>query len=191
VWQIYSDDPYYDQTLLDYRVNQGPRSRWVTGEVYIDSGLEDALNVDRDSFNRFHPEFRAVQTFVHEVLRTQIFPDVYRKMERRSERKKKSKEKDRKDHLEAVVSDVFESTVTVRVAGDQEAAEKKPRARINESGDRVIVTLPPAESLRTKKPQQQSAAAILAIFEVALREQTDELRREVFTKLLLDLLKGW
>ena len=40
---------YYDQSMLDYRSNEGPRSRWVTGEIYVHEGLEDALNVDRDS----------------------------------------------------------------------------------------------------------------------------------------------
>jgi hypothetical protein len=68
---------YYDQTLLDYRVNQGPRNRWITGEVFMDEGLEDALNIDRDSFNRFHPEFRAVQADIHDTLKGEIFPKVY------------------------------------------------------------------------------------------------------------------
>ena len=54
---------YYDPSLLDYRFNQGPRSRWLTGEIFVDEGLEDALNIDRDSFNRFHPQFRAVQQY--------------------------------------------------------------------------------------------------------------------------------
>jgi hypothetical protein len=69
---------YYDQTMLDYRFNQGPRSRWLTGEIYVDEGLEDALNIDRDSFNRFHPEFKEIQEHIHQILKDEIFPAVYK-----------------------------------------------------------------------------------------------------------------
>src|SRR5262249_5599347 len=75
---------YYDPSFLDYPFNEGPRAKWVTGELFIRSGLEDALNVDRDSFNRFHPEFRAVQEYVHEILHKKVFPEVYRKLSKRS-----------------------------------------------------------------------------------------------------------
>src|SRR5260370_25986911 len=159
---------YYDSTRLDSRGNQGPRSRWVTGEIYVDAGLEDALNVDRDSFNRFHPEFRAVQSFIHDMLKTEIFPDVYRKMEARSEQRRETKEKTRKDHLESVVSQALESTVHVRVETKKEASEESPRAMVTETAGRVVVTLPPAESHRTRKPQRKSATAIIGIFEIAV-----------------------
>src|SRR5258708_7366874 len=33
---------YYDQSMLDFRSNEGPRSRWITGEIYVHEGLEDA-----------------------------------------------------------------------------------------------------------------------------------------------------
>jgi hypothetical protein len=182
---------YYDQTLLDFRVNQGPRSRWITGEIYVDTGLEDALNVDRDSFNRFHPEFRHIQSFIHDMLKKEVFPDVYRKMESRSEHKVQKKEKTRKKHLATVVGEQLDSDVTIRVAPASDEATEDPRAKVTETKDGVVVTLPPPESLHTKKAAQQSAAAILAVFEVALREATKERQREVFTDLLLKLLKGW
>ena len=41
---------YYDPSLLDYRYNEGPRAKWLTAEVFVDEGLADALNIDRDSF---------------------------------------------------------------------------------------------------------------------------------------------
>ena len=58
---------YYDTSMLDYRINEGPRSRWLTGEIYVSEGLEDALNIDRDSFNKFHPQYRALQSYVHDM----------------------------------------------------------------------------------------------------------------------------
>jgi hypothetical protein len=183
---------YYDQTLLDYRINQGPRSRWVTGEIYVDEGLEDALNVDRDSFNRFHPDFKAVQAFIHKMLKEKIFPDVYRQMESRTESKTKAKERTRKEHLEDVVGEVLEAPVKIRVEKRQEARGRaEPHVTVSETDKGIVVSLPAADTIDTKKPYQQSAAAILAIFEIALREKTEARKREIFAELLLNLFKGW
>src|SRR5579863_7122775 len=83
---------YYDTSMLDYRINEGPRSRWLTGEIYVSEGLEDALNIDRDSFNKFHPQYKALQTYIHNVLQKTIFPNVYKKIEVRSEARAESRE---------------------------------------------------------------------------------------------------
>lgn len=58
----------YESDLLDYPVNVGPMIGGLTGEIYIDQGLEDALNIDRNSFNETHPHFIAVQNKLFEVL---------------------------------------------------------------------------------------------------------------------------
>src|SRR5208337_2825181 len=102
---------YYDQSMLDYRINEGPRSRWITGEIFVTRGLEDALNIDRDSFNRFHPEFRVLQDYVHNVLKGQIFPRVYKQIDKRSAVRQKAKYKARKEHLSNVIRDKILSGV--------------------------------------------------------------------------------
>ena len=41
----------YDSTFLNYYERiETIRNRWVSGEIFIDDGLEAALNLDRDSF---------------------------------------------------------------------------------------------------------------------------------------------
>jgi len=102
---------YYDPSMLDYRNNEGPRSRWVTGEIFVEEGLEDALNIDRDSFNRFHPEFRALQSHVHEVLQKEVFPDVYRNIEVRSVQRRQEKSGKREKVLREVVRSGEERSV--------------------------------------------------------------------------------
>jgi Histidine kinase-, DNA gyrase B-, and HSP90-like ATPase len=104
---------YYDPSMLDYRTNEGPRSRWLTGEVYIDEGLEDALNVDRDSFNRVHPEFKVIQTALHDALK-KVFSDVWRNIDVRSDHRAKARERTRKKQLETIISDAVESQVVIR-----------------------------------------------------------------------------
>jgi hypothetical protein len=178
---------YYDGTMLDYRWNEGPRSRWLTGEVFVTSGLEDALNIDRDSFNRFHPEFRAVQEAVHKVLKTKIFPQVYKQIKVRSDRKKEEKARARSTHLARILSTELNRRVSIKSPG----TSNQEKVKVVPSGDRVSVALPSAETLHTKRTYQSLAAAVLAVFETAIRKQSKEQQRDTFKELLLDLLSRW
>jgi Histidine kinase-, DNA gyrase B-, and HSP90-like ATPase len=181
---------YYDQTMLDYRHNEGPRNRWITGEIYVDEGLEDALNIDRDSFNRFHPQFKQLQEFVHDVLKDDVFPKVYKQIDVRSARRMEEKGKQHVSHLSAVLSDVLDTRVTVR--GGQTKAEKAAEFPVLvEQKTGVSVVLPDSENVSIKKSQKSLALAVLAIFEAAMSESTATRRREAFRSALLALLSKW
>lgn len=179
---------YYDPSLLDYRFNEGPRSRWVTGEIFVSKGLEDALNIDRDSFNRFHPEFKAVQEYVHKMLREQIFPDVYKQIEVRSTARKEEREQVRRREIAKVISSKIESPVSLRYTP---ISQEKQAPRVRKLLERTVLSLPKPQTLPTKKSQQQLASAILGIFEISLREPTKDKQRSTFSDLLLDLLSRW
>ena len=181
---------YYDPSMLDYRYNEGPRSRWLTGEISVTEGLEDALNIDRDSFNRFHPQFRAVQEYLHSVLHDDVFPNVYKQIEVRSTAKARTKRHARTSHLSKVLSGLVEAKVSVRESKDED----------EDSGSSVVlkrrrkgleVALPAEGRIDTKKSNRQLAASILAIFEMAMKERSLRRKREVFQQSLLELLAQW
>jgi hypothetical protein len=179
---------YYDQSMLDYRSNEGPRNRWITGEIFVDQGLEDALNIDRDSFNRFHPEFRAVQEYVHTLLRKEIFPVVYQNIEKRSAVRDDTKSRARRAQLAKVLTKAAEKPVSVSFSAEEDA---RPKVTLRGKEDRAKVIAPDPETLDTKKKNRQLAASILTVFEMAMRERGLESQRETFRRLLLDLLSGW
>jgi len=176
---------YYDPSMLDYRYNEGPRSRWLTGEIFVDEGLEDALNIDRDSFNRFHPEFRTLQEAVHKVLQEDVFPGVYRNIKVRSTKKEEERKEKRWSALSAILTSAVGKEVRIREAreGDEVGVDEHARS--------LDVTIPAAEHIKTRKPNRDLAAAVMAIFEVALRERGKGAQRERFMKLLLELLAEW
>lgn len=58
----------YDKTLLDYPKNIGPMVRGMTGEIYVQKGLEEALNIDRNSFNETHPHFIKLREIIFSLL---------------------------------------------------------------------------------------------------------------------------
>src|SRR5207249_3646335 len=97
--------------------------RWLTSEIYVDQGLEDALNIDRDSFNRFHPEYRAVQDFYHDLLQTKVFPKVYQQIDVRSEEKAEKRTKSRTAQLADVISEVKDVKVTIT---EEKGSRKTP-----------------------------------------------------------------
>lgn len=181
---------YYDPRFLDYPWNQGPREKWVTGEIFVTKGLEDALNVDRDSFNRFHPEFRAVQEHVHRLLKTKVFPEVYKKLDLRSKDKAAQRADARIADLRDVVSDTLETRVRVLETGSKAASERPP-VSVDITEDKVQIAFGDFSQLRTKKAQQPLAAAVLALFDIAMKERGITRQRERFEDLLLKLLARW
>ncbi len=59
----------YDSSLLNFStVNPTSRAGQMSGEIYVESGLEGALNVDRNSFRETDLEFLALQDYVWRQL---------------------------------------------------------------------------------------------------------------------------
>ena len=60
----------YQTDMLKYPRNLGPMAGGMTGEVYVLRGLEEALNIDRNSFNETHNHFVQLQKVLFEHLGT-------------------------------------------------------------------------------------------------------------------------
>jgi len=58
----------YDKSLLNYPRQQGPRMAMLSGEIYVKQGLEEALNVDRNSFRETDPHYIKLQEVVYKRL---------------------------------------------------------------------------------------------------------------------------
>lgn len=82
----------YDPTFLDYPKIEGPRFNWLSSEIYVEEGLEHALNIDRDSFNEMHSHFVKVQQVVHKTL-DEVFSQASRRGTKRSKIKRQSEQR--------------------------------------------------------------------------------------------------
>jgi hypothetical protein len=179
---------YYDPSMLDYRFNEGPRNRWLTGELFVTKGLEDALNIDRDSFNRFHPEFRTIQQYIHKILQDEIFPDVYLQIKVRSTAKEKARAKTRTRHfLEAVERTTGSKTFVKRIEADRPDADVEVKGRRG----RTEIVISNSEKLPIKKALRDLATSLFAAFEVAIQERGVERQRQTFRQLVSELLAKW
>lgn len=86
----------YDRTFLHYPKAEGPMFNQLTGEIFVESGLEEALNIDRNSFNEAHPHFLKLQQFLWDYLGGQngVFKDIRKRSKERRDKvhKKQSEE---------------------------------------------------------------------------------------------------
>jgi hypothetical protein len=65
----------YDKSWLGYPFDEGIKFGQITGEIFVDEGLEPALNIDRDSFRETDVHYQAMRAYVWDLLRKQVFPD--------------------------------------------------------------------------------------------------------------------
>lgn len=59
----------FDPTFFKYQVSEQTRLRQITSELYIQKGLDAALNIDRESFNFSHPHLQLVAAWLHRAIR--------------------------------------------------------------------------------------------------------------------------
>lgn len=59
----------FDNTFFKYQVAEITRLRQITSEIFIQRGLDAALNIDRESFNYAHPHVQIVSNWLHRGLR--------------------------------------------------------------------------------------------------------------------------
>ena len=78
----------YDRTFMHYPKAEGPMFGQLSGEIFVDEGLEEALNIDRNSFNETHKHFLKLQEFLWEYLGGEdgVFKDIRLRSKKRQER---------------------------------------------------------------------------------------------------------
>lgn len=80
----------YDRTFMHYPKAEGPMFSELTGEIYVEEGLEEALNIDRNSFNEMHKHYLRLQEYLWDFLGGEegVFKDI----------RGRSKERRKKEH---------------------------------------------------------------------------------------------
>ncbi|WP_447881307.1 ATP-binding protein [Serratia fonticola] len=59
----------FDETFMKYQVQETTRKRQVTCEIFIEEGLDSALNIDRESYNFSHPHVVILTRWLHSAFR--------------------------------------------------------------------------------------------------------------------------
>jgi len=127
----------YDLTSLDYEKVQGFRRDWLSGEIYVERGMEDALNIDRHGFNEVHPHYLALQRHLHQLLTDEIFPAALRASVTSGRRKADTSRTAGDALLLAAVRNVLETKYSLS-RSDKTATSAVP-IRIDEGKHRITI----------------------------------------------------
>lgn len=176
----------YDSTYLNYyREIETIRSRWVSGEIFVDEGLESALNIDRDSFNEHEEHFKTLQTVLHDKL-NRLFDEIKTIAYERSE--------ERRDRKEEIVRKNLQSAVAEQSRGrfkllQRDLESDAPVVTVNEEQGEIILNTA-ARPLRRKRVDRIIGAVMLAYQTAKRTTETEEERDDRFYELLKEILGG-
>ena len=97
----------FDSTFMRYQVSEQTRNRQTTCEIFVRSGLEGALNIDRESFNFAHPHVVFITNWLHSALRRLATTQKSLAKGIREENRREETQR-REDAQDAIVSEAWD-----------------------------------------------------------------------------------
>jgi len=175
----------YDSTFLKYyRQIETIRSRWVSGEIFVDDGLERALNIDRDSFNEHDEHFKRLQVKLHEKLDT-VFNKLDSIARAQQEEKRNVKDESLKGSMQGIVAKQSQGKFKLL---QHDLGSSGPVVSVDERKGEIILNTA-SRPLRKKKADAILRHVILAYHISREMAKTDEEQYDIFYRLIKDILR--
>lgn len=117
----------FDDTFMKYQVQENTRKRQVTCEVFVEQGLDSALNIDRESYNYSHPHVVILTRWVHSAFRQ--FSNANKQLAKRlRDAHRDTKQKEVRSKIDDIVerawtsagNDIYQTPPTVSVINNNE-----------------------------------------------------------------------
>ena len=172
----------YDPTLFKYPRVPAPRFNWLSGEIYVEAGLELALNIDRDSFNEIHPHFVKLKEIVHNLLKNRIFPEADRGQRGRSQDMRKDRKNKNEKKLKSLIHQELGDNYLLTLTDEKSFPVTIDAAR------NMIFKNNQSEFLPKPKSKRELIQLIAHAFEISM-EVPEEQRREKFYQLLSEFVE--
>ncbi|MEQ6121210.1 ATP-binding protein [Reichenbachiella sp. MALMAid0571] len=184
--------PYYTYQLF--------RS-WVSGELYIEKGLEDAMNIDRKSFRVTHQHYLALQNFLHRLLDDKVFKMALALYQgardfREEEKKNAKKEAGRKILSSAKVEYTKASHPPKPKKGSSKESDTSEEEKVfapirivDSSAKTSTVEVDESIVKKFKKKDWEYLESIFLIFESAFKEADGDVQK--LRKLFYQKVNDW
>lgn len=112
----------FDRTWMGYPFDEGIKFGQLTGEIFIEEGLESALNIDRASFRETDPHYLALRAWVWNLLKTKVFPDFKSRQARHLKEKRATAQTEQEKRLAAALAEAPE------VVGVKPRVQERPQS---------------------------------------------------------------
>lgn len=185
----------YDNSMLTYPYAEGPRYSMISSELLVEKGFDDALNIDRDSFNELHPHYVRAQAYVHALLHQLIFPETWGEEKKRNQkrREKAARVKDRSflKHYGEVTGQEIREIEHKEVSSDDYSERAKQASPVEFKPRQKTVEIdtdhPLLRPLLRRRKYAQLVEKLAIAFERANSEGAATARRELFYQLLAEI----
>lgn len=185
----------YDNSMLTYPYAEGPRYSMVASELLIQRGFEDALNIDRDSFNELHPHYIRVQSYVHSLLHELIFPETWSDEKERNKARRDEAARARDSQF----VERYREATGEPIRSIQRIERDKPQRRtlppkaspvefeVKKGQIEIDRTHPLLKPLFRRRKYASLLEKLIVAFERCNSESSAPKRRELFYKLLSEI----
>lgn len=185
----------YDTTIMAYPYAEGPRYSMVSSEIFVREGFEDALNIDRDSFNELHPHYIRTQCYVHQLLKQLIFPETWGEEKKRNrKRRDKAARTSKRSFLRGyhrVAGRTIRSIEVIEKTPEQDAivlsSDRPVRIVAREKKAEIDRSHPLLAPLFKRRKYAATIEKLVLAFERANEENNSGRRRELFYQLLNEI----
>jgi hypothetical protein len=186
----------YDNSMLTYPYAEGPRYSMVSSELLVQQGFEDALNIDRDSFNELHPHYIRVQSYVHSLLHDLIFPETWSDEKERNKARRdqaaEARESKFVERYRKTTGDAIRSIRRVEKRRKERTPSAPRESPVEFEGRRGQIEIdrshPLLKPLFRRRKYAPLVEKLVVAFERSNHEPSAPRRRELFYKLLAEIV---
>lgn len=148
----------YDKSILKYPREEGPIFSMISGEIFVEEGLENALNIDRNSFNETHPHYQILQFHLHKFIKEKVVNDIRK---RSKVRRKREKEEKINKELKGLSEDI-ENNLDIKISFIVKEQEQKQRYLFKEREKKLIFFIKSKGWAKSEKERFVQMKAIIA-----------------------------
>lgn len=182
----------FDGTFMRYPTYTEQIFRnWISGEIYVEQGLEDAMNIDRKSFRVTHPEYLILQDFLHKYLKEEVFKSALKLYEAGKEVREESKENIKKETNKVILkTNTVKYEIKPRENEKEETKIKtSPIKIIHRHNKEIVIEVDETAKRKFKKADWEYLETVFIIFEKAYGECRGDVKR--LRKLFYEKIDDW
>jgi hypothetical protein len=175
----------YDHTFLKYdKKIETIRNRWVSGEIFVEDGLEVALNIDRDSFNEHDEHYKKVQDDLHDKLDI-----VFREVENSAAEVRKDKREERENEARKETWEVLNKDTHGKVKiSEKELGDNKPII-VYDTINKSLVLNTSIRPIKRKKADNLIKYITLVYYISKYLSNNQKERDEIFYHLIKEIMR--
>lgn len=175
----------YDKSFLNFPQSVGPIITGMTGEIYVEDGLEEALNIDRNSFRETDPHYLELQNVIFKRLSSSretggILTDARYRSAQIQKRKREDQKGLEDEDIQKLIEKILGKSLTIErldIRGDKPVKIKFQESKI------VIHNLSPF--LPRKKKDRKLCERLIIFYELSTLSSPNKLSMDkVFYSLL-------